>query len=189
MRFASTWFGLVVICGCSSQPQAPALIDEPVYENDQEGIRFLAPEGWSLRGKSALPPGPVTRERQLVEYRQLRGRGDATFEVSRYDLPADADLIEHLSGLTRKFKRDDLLEKLEAVGVPAGPINDLDQVFEDPQVKHRGMRINPKSDAAKAGSIPGVRTPITLDGAPMAAEHPAPRLGQHTAEILREIGE
>jgi crotonobetainyl-CoA:carnitine CoA-transferase CaiB-like acyl-CoA transferase len=98
-------------------------------------------------------------------------------------------LIDHLSTLTRKFKRDDLLDKLEAVGVPAGPINDLDQVFEDAQVKHRGMRINPKSDAAKDGSIPGVRTPIMLDGEPMASPNPAPRLGQHTAEILREIGE
>ena len=100
-----------------------------------------------------------------------------------------AKLIEHLSGLTKKFKRDDLLEKLEAVGVPAGPINDLDQVFADRQVVHRGMQIHPKSDAAAAGSIPGVRTPIMLDGEPMAAEHPAPRLGQHTAEILKEIGE
>ena len=98
-------------------------------------------------------------------------------------------LIARLMELTKKFKRDDLLAKLEAVGVPAGPINDLDQVFADPQVKHRGMQIHPKSDAAKAGSIPGVRTPIVLDGAPMAAERPAPRLGEHTAEILREIGE
>jgi crotonobetainyl-CoA:carnitine CoA-transferase CaiB-like acyl-CoA transferase len=98
-------------------------------------------------------------------------------------------LIDHLSTLTRKFKRDDLLDKLEAVGVPAGPINDLDQVFENAQVKHRGMRINPKSDAAKDGSIPGVRTPIMLDGESMASPNPAPRLGQHTAEILREIGE
>ncbi len=98
-------------------------------------------------------------------------------------------LIDHLSGLTRKFKRDDLLDKLEAVGVPAGPINDLDQVFEDPQVKHRGMKIHPKTDAAKAGFVPGVRTPIMLDGEPMASPNPAPRLGQHTAEILKEIGE
>src|SRR6188508_224972 len=98
-------------------------------------------------------------------------------------------LIDHLSGLTRRFKRDDLLDKLEAVGVPAGPINDLDQVFEDRQVRHRGMKIFPKSDAAKGGAIPGVRTPIVLDGEPMASPNPAPRLGQHTAEILKEIGE
>ena len=82
-----------------------------------------------------------------------------------------------------------LLAKLEAVQVPAGPINPLDQVFTDPQVVHRGMRIDPPSAAAKAGTIPGVRTPIIIDGQPMAAEHPAPRLGEHSAEILREIGE
>src|SRR5882757_2947326 len=109
--------------------------------------------------------------------------------VNKDRLKNRKQLIDHLSTLTRKFKRDDLLNKLEAVGVPAGPINDLDQVFEDSQVKHRGMQIHPKTDAAKAGSVPGVRTPIMLDGAPMAAEHPAPRLGQHTAEILKEIGE
>ena len=81
------------------------------------------------------------------------------------------------------------MEKLEAAGVPAGPINDLAQVFSDPQVIHRGMRLDLPSAAAKGGTIPGVRTPIMLDGAPMAAERPSPRLGEHTAEILREIGE
>jgi crotonobetainyl-CoA:carnitine CoA-transferase CaiB-like acyl-CoA transferase len=99
------------------------------------------------------------------------------------------ELIGHLCGLTAKIPRAALLEKLEAVGVPAGPINDLAQVFADPQVIHRGMRIDPPSAEAKAGSIPGVRTPIMLDGAPAAAERCAPRLGEHTAEILREIGE
>src|SRR4029077_6561318 len=99
--------------------------------------------------------------------------------VNKDRLNNRAKLVAHLSGLTRNFKRDDLLDRLEAVGVPAGPINDLDQVFVDPQVVHRGMQIHPKTDAAKAGSVPGVRTPIMLDGEPMAAEHPAPRLGQH----------
>ncbi len=113
----------------------------------------------------------------------------ADYLVNKDRLKNRAVLIAHLMTLTQKFKRDDLLEKLEAVGVPAGPINDLDQVFEDPQVKHRGMRINPKTDHAKAGSVPGVRTPIMLDGEPMASPNPAPRLGQHTAEILKEIGE
>ena len=98
-------------------------------------------------------------------------------------------LVARLSDLTRKWQRADLLAKLEAVQVPAGPINSLDQVFADPQVRHRGMRIDPPSAAAKGGRIPGVRTPITLAGQPMAAERPSPRLGEHSAEILREIGE
>jgi crotonobetainyl-CoA:carnitine CoA-transferase CaiB-like acyl-CoA transferase len=98
-------------------------------------------------------------------------------------------LVARLSDLTRKWQRAELLAKLEAVQVPAGPINALDQVFADPQVRHRGMRIDPPSAAAKGGRIPGVRTPITLAGEPMAAERPSPRLGEHSAEILREIGE
>ena len=73
--------------------------------------------------------------------------------------------------------------------VPAGPINPLDQVFADPQVVHRGMQIERSSTAAKAGTIPGVRTPIIFGGRPAAAERPSPQLGEHTEEILREIGE
>lgn len=98
-------------------------------------------------------------------------------------------LIGKLSELTSRMKRDDLLTKLEAQGVPAGPINDLEQVFKDPQVVHRGMKLELPSDAAKAGKIPGVRTPIVFDGWRAASEHPAPLLGQHTTDILKEIGE
>jgi crotonobetainyl-CoA:carnitine CoA-transferase CaiB-like acyl-CoA transferase len=78
---------------------------------------------------------------------------------------------------------------LEALGVPAGPINDLEQVFNDPQVVHRGMKLQLPSKAAKAGTIPGVRSPIVIDGWKAASENPAPLLGEHTMEILREIGE
>jgi crotonobetainyl-CoA:carnitine CoA-transferase CaiB-like acyl-CoA transferase len=100
-----------------------------------------------------------------------------------------AELVGILCGLTARMQGVDILQKLEAAGVPAGPINDLEQVFSDPQVIHRRMRLELPSEAAKGGKIPGVRTPIVLDGAPVAAERPAPRLGEHTAEILREIGE
>jgi crotonobetainyl-CoA:carnitine CoA-transferase CaiB-like acyl-CoA transferase len=98
-------------------------------------------------------------------------------------------LVGKLSALTAKMKRDDLLAKLEAQGVPAGPINNLDQVFNDAQVKHRGMKLDLPSKAAKKGTIPGVRTPIVIDGWRAASERPSPLLGEHTAEILREIGE
>ncbi len=73
--------------------------------------------------------------------------------------------------------------------VPAGPINNLEQVFNDPQVVHRGMKLDLPSAAAKSGTIPGVRTPIVMDGWRAASERPSPRLGEHSAEILREIGE
>ena len=115
---------------------------------------------------------------EVPAYRDNKGR-----------LAHRAEIVERICALTAKMSRTELLDKLEAAGVPAGPINDLEQVFSDPQVIHRRMRLDLKSEAAKAGTIPGVRTPIMIDGAPMAAERPAPRLGEHTAEILREIGE
>jgi crotonobetainyl-CoA:carnitine CoA-transferase CaiB-like acyl-CoA transferase len=99
------------------------------------------------------------------------------------------ELVGKLSALTARMKRDELLDKLEAQQVPAGPINTLEQVFNNPQVKHRGMKLDLPSKAAKDGTIPGVRTPIVIDGWRAASEQPSPRLGQHTAEILREIGE
>jgi crotonobetainyl-CoA:carnitine CoA-transferase CaiB-like acyl-CoA transferase len=100
-----------------------------------------------------------------------------------------AELIAKLTALTLKFNMQDLADELEQVGVPAGPINNLDQVFDDPHVKHRGMKLDLPSADAKDGTIPGVRTPIVIDGRPMASPNPAPMLGQHTAEILKEIGE
>jgi crotonobetainyl-CoA:carnitine CoA-transferase CaiB-like acyl-CoA transferase len=118
---------------------------------------------------------------QLAEepaYRDNKGR-----------LAHRAELVGRLTELTKQIKSVDLLAKLEAVSVPAGPINDLDHVFADPQVIDRGMQLKIPSADAKGGTIPGVRTPITIGGRPMAAERPSPKLGEHTAEILREIGE
>jgi crotonobetainyl-CoA:carnitine CoA-transferase CaiB-like acyl-CoA transferase len=115
--------------------------------------------------------------------------GEPNYRANSDRLQHREELITRLSALTRRWRGADLLAKLESVQVPAGPINPLDQVFVDPQVVHRGMRIDLPSKAAKAGTIPGVRTPIIIGGKPMAAERPSPRLGEHTAEVLREIGE
>jgi crotonobetainyl-CoA:carnitine CoA-transferase CaiB-like acyl-CoA transferase len=114
---------------------------------------------------------------------------DPAYRSNSDRLARRGELIGKLSDLTGRVCRDDLLNKLEAVGVPAGPINSMDQVFADPQVVHRGMRLDLPEAGAQTGSIPGVRTPIVIDGEPMASPHPSPRLGQHTQEILREIGE
>jgi crotonobetainyl-CoA:carnitine CoA-transferase CaiB-like acyl-CoA transferase len=68
-------------------------------------------------------------------------------------------------------RRDELLAALAAAGIPAGPINDLAQVFADPQVVARGMRID-------AGGIPGVASPIVIDGSRQTATGPSPALGE-----------
>ena len=85
-------------------------------------------------------------------------------------------LIAHLFGLTKKFTRADLLTRLEAVGVPAGPINTLADVFADPQVIARGMRIDP-------GGVPGVASPIVIDGKRQVTGRPSPaRVGEGTVK-------
>jgi crotonobetainyl-CoA:carnitine CoA-transferase CaiB-like acyl-CoA transferase len=98
-------------------------------------------------------------------------------------------LIPPMMTATAKFTRAELLRRLEEIGVPGGPINSVEDVFADPQVIARGMRVDLPSAAAKAGTIPGVRTPITLNGRRAAAERSPPQVGEHTEEILREIGE
>ena len=73
--------------------------------------------------------------------------------------------------------------------MPAGPINTLREVFDDPQVIARGMRVDLPHPDAKGGTIPGVRTPITINGRRAAADRAPPKVGEHTEEVLREIGE
>ena len=95
-------------------------------------------------------------------------------------------LTEILARLTAPFSRDALLTALEEQGVPAGPINSVAEMFADPQVRHRRMRVDLPAPEARDGFIPGVRTPIMLDGMPAVAGTPAPQLGAHTAEGMAD---
>lgn len=80
-------------------------------------------------------------------------------------------LTARLTAATRLWAKADLLAACEDQGVPAGPINDLAEVFADPQVVARGTRIEP-------GGVPGVRPPFRFSDADLALDRPAPRLGQ-----------
>jgi crotonobetainyl-CoA:carnitine CoA-transferase CaiB-like acyl-CoA transferase len=96
------------------------------------------------------------------------------------------ELVPVLTEMTLRVTRDALLSTLEEQGVPAGPINTVADVFADPQVIARGMKIDLPSQAAKGGAIPSVRSPIVMNGQPMAASRPSPRLGEHTNEVLSD---
>ena len=114
---------------------------------------------------------------------------DALYKTNSDRVVNRTTLIPRITALTRRFAKADIIARLEAVQVPAGPINTLADVFADSQVIAREMRIERPSAAAKDGKIPGIRTPIKIDGVAAAAERASPRLGEHTAEVLREIGE
>ena len=97
-----------------------------------------------------------------------------------------AAMDELLNARTVQFTRAELLAKFDAIGVPAGPINAIPDVFADPQVIHRGMRIDTPNPKAKGGSTPGLRSAIIMDGRPAASPRHAPALGEHTDEILAD---
>jgi crotonobetainyl-CoA:carnitine CoA-transferase CaiB-like acyl-CoA transferase len=112
---------------------------------------------------------------------------DERFRTNAGRVGHRTELVPLLTELTLTFTREDLLAALEGQGVPAGPINTVADVFADPQVVARGMRIDLPSQAAKGGAIPSVRSPIVLDGQPMTAGRPSPRLGEHTDEVLSDL--
>jgi len=90
-----------------------------------------------------------------------------------------AALTARLTDATRTWTKADLLAACEAAGVPAGPINDLAEVFADPQIVARQMQIAP-------GGIPGVRSPFRFSGAELALDRPAPKLGEHQGDLDRQ---
>jgi formyl-CoA transferase len=108
-------------------------------------------------------------------FRTARGRA-----VNREELRASVEQK------TRQFSVDELIESMNAVGVPCGPILTIDQVFANPQVQHLGMAQTVQSP--HYGPLDLVRAPMRLSRTSTSVRRPAPAPGEHTNEILREYG-
>lgn len=134
----------------------------------------------------------VGNDRQFVKFSNLLGRGDLATD-ERYLTNASRvqnrdSLTPALAAETARFERDTLLTLLEEAGVPGGPINTVADVFADPQIMHRQMQIDTPHSGAAGGTSPGVRTPIRFSDASLVLDRGVPRLGEHTVEVLAEIG-
>lgn len=90
-----------------------------------------------------------------------------------------------LSGIIGQRTGQQWIDALEQAGVPCGPINDLAQVFDNPQVKARGMRQSIERE--DSGPVELVTNPIRYSATPATLRRPPPRLGEHTEEVLREV--
>ncbi|MBA2777625.1 CaiB/BaiF CoA transferase family protein [Billgrantia kenyensis] len=94
-------------------------------------------------------------------------------------------LVPLIQAIFRTRGRDQWLADLEARGIPAGPINTVAEVFDDPQVKHRGMQCTLKRDGLE---VPQVSSPLRFDGETALSDLAPPRLGQDSDAILAEMG-
>jgi len=107
---------------------------------------------------------------------------DPRFATNGKRVENRAELTRLLAEVFKRRSTREWLELLEAAGVPNGPINDIAQVFEEPQVKARGVRI--ELDHATAGKLPMVASPMRFSGTPIEYRRGPPVLGEHTVEVL-----
>ena len=101
--------------------------------------------------------------------------------VENYDL-----LVEQLTPIFRSGRRDEWLKRLIEKDVPAAPINTLDEVFADPQVKSYGFPI--EVEHPKMGKVKLVGNAVDMSRTPPSIDSPPPVLGEHTDEILNSLG-
>jgi crotonobetainyl-CoA:carnitine CoA-transferase CaiB-like acyl-CoA transferase len=111
--------------------------------------------------------------------------GDERYRTTTGRLVNRGTLIPEIKNVMETKSSEEWLRRLEANGVPSGPINNYKQVFDDPQVKHRGLW--EEIATPEGGTTPTIASPLRLSGTPVAYRSPAPTLGQHTTEILSTV--
>ena len=181
-----------------------ALLDTQVAMLANVGSNYLnsgkAPKRWGNAHANIVPyqtfacadghiivaTGNDGQYRKFVEAGGCAGLADdARFATNPLRVQNRAVLVPLLEQMVRRRTRDEWIAQLEAVGVPCGPINDIGEVFENPQVIARGIAVDVPHPTA--GKVTLVRSPMKLSATPVASDRPPPLLGQHTDEVLREV--
>jgi crotonobetainyl-CoA:carnitine CoA-transferase CaiB-like acyl-CoA transferase len=111
---------------------------------------------------------------------------DARFATNGKRVENRAELTRLLAAIFKKRTKREWLQVLEAAGVPNGPINDVAQVFDEPQVKARGVKIELEHGAG--ATLPLVASPMRFSETAIQYRQAPPLLGEHTNELLRALG-
>ncbi len=184
-----------------------ALLDTQVAVIANQALNFLVSGASPRRMGNAHPnivpyqvfeaaDGPVIiatgNDRQNRDFLRLIGlenlADDPRFASNAERVRNRSEYVALIADAMKTKERGKLLAALEAVHVPAGPINQVGEAFANPQVIARKMAIELPAKDAKGGKAPSVRAPMRINGWSAHADFAAPRLGQHTDEILRELG-
>ncbi len=111
---------------------------------------------------------------------------DARFTTNSLRVEHRKELVSIIRKLTQQKPRDTWLEELATAGVPAGPVNQIDQVFDDPQIKHRQMELTMPYSLSGSGEVSLIANPIKFSETPVSYRHAPPTLGKHNREILSD---
>ena len=170
----------------------------------ESAIYFATGQSPAPKGSAHQLNAPYQAFRTADGHVNIGAANQATWErlcaaIGRDDLLADARFAEprlrmdNLDALVATLQdtfvqrtSDEWLADLDAAGVPAGPIYDIEAVYADPQVRAREMRV--ETEHPIAGRVSGIGIPVKLSETPGTVRRPAPTLGQHTDEALRELG-
>lgn len=131
----------------------------------------------------------VGNDGQFRKFAEVAGQpqwaDDPRFATNKQRVANRAELIPLIRQATVFKTTAEWVSQLEAAGVPCGPINDLAQVFQDPQVLARGLAVS--MPHGLAGSVPLVASPIRLSETPVEYRHAPPLLGEHTETVLTQV--
>jgi len=127
----------------------------------------------------------IGNERQFAKLAEICGHrewpSDERFASNGARVAHREDIVPLISDAIRQKPAAEWLEQLEAAGIPAGPINSITQALSDVQAQHRQM-------VRAIAGVPLVGSPVRLDGERADSDLPPPRLGEHTGELLANIG-
>ena len=131
----------------------------------------------------------IGTDRQFREFCRIAGLEgvpeDLRFATNRARVQNRAALIPIISKAMHRRSTQEWVEALEDAAVPCGPINRIDEVFADPQVRHRRMRVDlERQDGVKT---PGIANPLRLSRTPVDYDRPPPALGADTMEVLTSV--
>lgn len=133
----------------------------------------------------------VGNDTQFRRFCELAGApemaSDPRFETNAERVRNRETLVPLIENLTRRHPNRYWLEGLNRLGVPCGPVNDIAQVFADPQVQHRQMAIEMPHPLAGDGVVRLIGNPIKFSATPVVYRRSPPTLGQQTDEVLEEL--
>jgi formyl-CoA transferase len=181
-----------------------ALLDVQVAMMANMGTNYLAsgviPQRWGNAHPNIVPYQTfATSDGHLIvaagndrQYRNFVAAGecpelaeDARFATNPLRVQNRQTLVPLLADMVAKRTKQDWLALLEAAGVPCGPINNLQEVFENPQVIARGLQVDLPHPAGASARLIG--SPIRMSGTPPVSRSAPPLLGQHTDEVLADL--